>query len=429
MASTVKWELSLEEVEIGKEITLTAMGLDAHEGMVVLIDLPNRSVFQWGVQADEFGRVRESIKLDSGLGQYTFCPRPTCGNVVPHCRTINVCPCGTAKTGCDVKITGPDKIVAGHPTTFIVSGLRPSWACSLKLASNEFSTAFFDRVSDVEGELHFELDWRLAGTYALTASDGSCISPPLILNVVNSLNESPVIASTDANPCSYAIDISTTFSKANYRPTESGVLHVSACNRGPEYREITISSFLDLSGATITSMAIPSVITLSGYECKEYNTLFATSASDGVLSAQLSGSYICHGNIYAANGSASNATVGKGSGYCAAMLQALVLHEPKTSYAVDEEISIDVIIFNSGNVPISNAYVLSANLPENVGFTGPMSSLTNIAPGTSQTLTFKVKASAAGNYTIQIPGNKITYSCGGTQVPIGTTGYVSFVVS
>lgn len=428
MASTVKWELSLDEVEIGKEVTFTAMGLSAYEGMVVLIELPNQSVFQWGVQADEFGRVREIIKLDSGLGQYTFCPKPTCGSVVPHCRPLNVCPCGKADTGCAIKITGPAQIVTGYKTTYTITGLAPSRASTVKLASSEFSTAFFDRIPDPTGTLLFELDWKLAGAYALTASDGNCVSAPLIINIINSLNEAPVLNPADANPCSYSIDISATFSKANYKPNESGVIYISACNRGPEYREISLASYLDLPGATVTSQGLPSVVSLSGYECKEYSILFTCGTSDAVLNIQLSGSYICHGNIYAANGSATNSTVGKGSGYCAAMLQAFIPHNSKDFYAVGEEIALDVTLFNSGTVPISSAYITSTNLPENISYVAPLTSFSNIAPGTPQTVTFKVKASGVGNYTIQIPSGKITYSCGGNQVPLSSPGYVSFAV-
>ena len=428
MASTVKWELSLEEVEIGKEVIFTASGLSAFEGMVVLIDLPNRAVFWWGVQADEFGRVRESIKLDSGLGQYTFCPKPTCGDVVPSCRIMNVCPCGKADTGCAIKISGPAQIVTGHKTTYIITGLTPSKASTVKLASSEFSTAFFDKIPDATGTLLFELEWKLAGTYALTASDGNCVSSPVIINIINSLSEAPVYASVDANPCSYSIDISAAFSKANYKPNESGVVYISACNRGPEYREISLANYIDLPGATITSQGLPSVVTLSGYECKEYSILFTCGGTDSVLNIQLSGSYICHGNIYAANGSATNATVGKGSGYCAAMLQALVLHTPKQFYDINEEVAIDVILYNSGTVPISSAYISSTNLPENVSYAGALESFSNIAPGTSQTVILKVKATKAGDYTIQIPQGKITYSCGENQVPLSSPGYVSFSV-
>lgn len=430
MATVVTWNLNLNEVEIGKEVEFTAEGLDAHEGLGVFIELPNGSSFLWGVKADERGRVRDTIKLDSGLGQYVFCPKPACGYVNPRCRPLNVCPCGTSKTDCDVKITGPSHILRSTRVTYQVTGLRPSRAITATVANNQQVTFELHGSSDIYGNYDLEFYHAVAGVYSITVTDGYCASPPKLIEVANSQNEFPRLTPINTNQCASGVDMSMQFFKSTYGHSEDGYISVSVCNRGPEFRQISLTPSLVLPGATITSMPIPATLGLSGYRCEEYVILFKTGNSDTNYTANLFGSYECGGLIYTANGGSTNARVGTGSGVCSAMLQFFGTTSGSLNAAVNEEVELSVTVFNTGNQIIDSFSVLQFALPANVVWvsTFPATSAA-INPGEAKTVKVKVKPTAAGTYTIQMPADKITYVCGTTSVPLGSVAYVTLTVA
>ena len=214
MATVVTWNLNVEELEIGKEVEFTAEGLAAHEGMAVVIQLPNGGVFLWGVQSDANGRVRDKIKLDSGTGQYIFCPKPACGYVNPHCRPLNVCPCGTSRTDCNIKIAGPSHIVKSTTVTYQVTNLTPSRAITTRVSNNQQVSFELTGYATVTGTYDLQFSHALAGVYSITVSDGICTSAPKIIEVANSQNEFPVLRPTNVNPCAAGIDLSLLFNKA-----------------------------------------------------------------------------------------------------------------------------------------------------------------------------------------------------------------------
>lgn len=431
MATTVSWSVSNESVEIGEYLELTAEGLDSFETMAVLIQLPNASHFMWGVQADSNGRVRDKIKLDSGAGQYLICPKPACGYVVPRCKHINVCPCAESSTNCAINVEGPDQIIKGTTITYVVSGLRPSKAITAKVANNTQTSYSLERTSDESGVLHFEFIHNLAGTYAITFSDGVCTSAPKIIEVVNSQNEIPQLRAQNRTVCASAVDIFIAFSKAKYSPNELGYLKASVCNRGPEFREVALSPFFSLPGATITSMPIPEVVGLSGYRCEEYTILFSAGpAADASYFASLPGSYECQTRIFTANGATTHAIVGVGKGVCSGTLQYFGTVSGGNSYVAGEEIELSVQVFNSGNKVIEYGAVNALTLPEGVSLVTTLPIATNpITPGTSQSLRIKIKATEKGDYTIQLPADKIVVKCGEGEIPLNSVGYISFTAT
>lgn len=427
MASTVTWSLNVEEVEIGKYVEFSAEGLDSFEGMAVLIQLPNESTFLWGVQADGGGRVRDKIKLDSGLGQYLFCPKPACGYVVPRCAHINVCPCSVSKTDCSLIVEGDNQIVKGLPYSYRVSGLKPSAAITARISSNRDPSYTVTGVSDVQGNYIFEFTHNMAGTYSLVFSDGSCTSAPKIIDVVNSINEIPAIRSPNNNSCAASVDISIKFSKSKYAPQELGFIKASVCNRGPDYRHMALYPSFVMPGATITSMPIPPALGISGYRCEEYTILFnAGPGQDASYFASLSGSYECNTAIFTANGATTNAIVGNGAGVCSGVLQYFGTVSGAPNAEVNEEIPLSVQIYNSGNTVIEYGAVNSLTIPEGVQLVTPLPIATNpIEPGTAQSLEIKVKPIAAGAHTIQLPSDALVVKCTAGEIPLGTVGFVT----
>lgn len=429
MASTVTWELSLNEVEIGKEVTLTAEGLDKFEGMVVLIQKPDGSHFMWGVTSDGNGRVRETIKLDSGLGQYLFCPRPACGYVVPRCRHLNVCPCGTAKTNCNIQVVGPNKILTGQKATWEVSHLQPSKVVSVKIANNRQVSSLTAGIAGVDGIYHFETSMSLADTYSLVFGDGHCTSAPFIFDVISSTNEDPALQYLQRGACDKTVDIKAAFNKGTYAHSEAGNLKVTICNRSPYSRTVALTKSIQVPGATVTSNNIPDTVTLAGLECKEFLVLFLTGTADASYSASITGNYDCNNALYAATGGSAHAILGAGIGVCNAILQYFGTDSGGTSYAPNDEVEIKVDVYNSGNAPISEIKLATFPLPANVTFvSGVPQTVTTLAPGATKSLTFKVKPSVAGTYTIHLPSDKVTYKCGSEEKPIGSPGFITLTV-
>lgn len=430
MATVVTWSLSVEELEIGKSVELTASGLGAHEGMAVLIQRPNGSHFLWGVQSDERGRVRDSIKLDSGLGQYLFCPKPACGNVVPTCKPLNVCPCGISRTDCNIKVEGPSQIIKGTRMSYIVSGLAPSKYITVKVSNNQQVSYDVNGISDTLGNFIFEFVHNLAGTYSLVFSDGSCTSHPKIVEVVNSQNEVPILRPANRNPCASSVDLSLHFSKSRYEPGELGHLRASVCNRGPEFRQIDLATSFVVPGGSITSQPIPATLGLSGYRCEEYTVLFTAGTIDDNYTASLFGSYECNGQYYVANGGSTNAIVGAGTGICSAVLQFFGIADGTTEVEVNAEVELEIVVFNAGNKIIDSSSLQGLTLPEHVELVTPLpTNSVAISPNSSQKIHVKVKATEAGSYTIQIPADKLVYACSGQTVPMNHIGYVTLVAS
>lgn len=427
MATTMTWDLSLTEVEIGKEVTLTAEGLAAHEGVAVVIQRPDGSVFIWGVTSDANGRISDTIKLDSGLGQYVFCPKPACGYVVPRCRHLNVCPCNTARTDCAVKIEGPARIMAGHEVTWEVTGLTPSKLISVKLATNTGVSSFIEGISDTQGRYRYTTTINLADTYALTVSDGSCTSAPYIIEVISSTLDDPFLPPIVHGACDKTVDIRTSFNKVRYEYSEDGNLRVVVCNKSPYTRVIHLTQILGLPGAIISSNNIPDVVTLAGLDCKEYLVLFRVGASDVSLSATIAGAYDCNDALFSATGGTAHAVVGAGQGICNAILQFFGDSVNPTTNYTSSPIELSVQIFNAGNQPITITEVPSFALPANVTFNTTMPvSVGPVAVAATATLTFKLDISAPGSYTIYIPPGTIKYTCGGSMLTIDSPAFFSF---
>lgn len=430
MASTVTWRLNLKEVEIGKTVEFSAEGLDSFELMAVLIQKPDGSHFVWGVQADANGRVRDTISLDSGLGQYLFCPRPACGNVVPHCHHLNVCPCGVSKTNCNITVEGPSQIVKGTAISYVVRNLKPSRLVTTKVSNNQQVSYDIVGVASVMGEYIFVLDHNLAGTYSLTFSDGDCTSAPKIVEIINSQNEIPILRPDNKNPCADGIDITLKFNKSSYAPSERGNILVSICNRGPEFRQVSLAPSLVLPGATVTSMPVLPTIGLPGYKCEEMVILFTTGTADAAYTANLYGSYLCGGLPYTANGGSANAIVGKGLGVCSALLQYFGTVSGSQTASVNEEVELALDVYNSGNKIIDSVSLTKLVLPAGVTVVTPLPvTAAFFAPGAAVKLKVKVKAAAAGTYTISLAADSIKYKCGGADVFLTSPGFVTLTVA
>ena len=430
MATVVTWDLSLKEVEIGKSVEFNAEGLAAFEDMEVVINLPSGGYYIWTVKADDKGRVRDSISLDSGLGQYIFCPKPACGYVNPNCAPLNVCPCSTSATDCNIKIEAPARAGVGDKTALIITGLKPSRYISIKIASNQDVTQFSGGISDVTGRLIYEVQQNLAGPISITVSDGSCISPPHILEIVDKGNSIPAIRAETSNACADAVDANFFFSKTNYAPSESGYLRLVVSNKGPTSREVTLAAEVSLVGATVTSEPFPSYINIRGYGTEEFTLLFKASGTDAVYTASITGSYICSGKIYAINGGSANSSVGNGQGVCGATLA--FFGSVNASVEGESEVDADITILNSGNKTIDQVTVSEIRVPEGVTLltTLPVG-VAAIPPNETKTIKVKLKTSATpGYYSVVLPGDKITYRCAGstTMAPINQTGFLSIEV-
>ena len=430
MASTVTWQLSLNEIEIGKEVDFFAEGLDSHEGMAVFIDLPDGSTFMWGVQADANGRVRDRIKLDSGLGQYLFCPKPACGNVVPRCAHLNVCPCGTSATNCNIQVEGPAQIVVGVESSFRFTGLIPSHAVTIKTANNQFTTSYINAIADIDGSYVFTWKQMLGVTYAVTISDGTCTSAPHIVDVIYSQNEAPVYVPNPSNDCASPIDLILAFDKGTYNKGFSGTLTLTVCNRGAQTRDITLVKSLSLNGATITADNIPTSATVAGYTCEEFTLKFTNALTDGTVSATVSGSYTCNGTLYTANRGSAHAIVGNGEGTCSAMLQYFGTTDGDTNVAVNVPVELTLQILNTGNVPLSQIRLSHMNVPPEItlGSSFPLFD-TAIPVGGTGTITLDVTPTDPGSYTISISGADTSYRCGTNDIPLNAVGFITLVVS
>lgn len=430
MATVVKWKLNLRELEHGKEVEFEASGLSAYEGMAVLIQRPDGSSFLWGVQSDGNGRVRDKIKLDSGLGQYLFCPKPACGITSPHCDILNVCPCAISATDCNIKVSGSSQIVTRTSTVYQVTNLAPSKFVTATVSHNVNTSYEVNGISSPEGVWNFEFSHALAGTYSLVFSDGSCTSVPKIVQVINSQNEAPVLRAENRNPCADGVDITLMFNKGTYAPGELGFITVSICNKGPEFRELSLVPSLVMPGSTVTSMPVPVVMGLIGYKCEEMVILFDAGVNDASYSAALFGSYICGGLHYTANGGSTNALVGMGVGFCSAILQYFSTVSGATTVAINEEVELQIDVYNSGNKVISEANFIGLNLPANVTLlAGGTRTVGPIPAGESRALKVKVKASAAGTYSIQLGADQVMYKCAEGLVPLNSVGYVSLTVA
>lgn len=429
MGSVITWRLSLNEVEIGKEVEFFAEGVAPHTGLPVLITLPSGALFMWGVQSDSYGKVHDRIKLDSGLGQYLFCIPTECGSVSPRCAHINVCPCSTVSVKCNVTVTGPARIIRGTQHTFKVTGLLPSKLVTAQISNNEQTAYSISGISSVSGEYLFDFAHNVAGIYSLTFSDGSCTSAPVIITVANSQNEFPVLAPDFSSACESAIDATLTFNKSTYAANETGTLKARICNRGAEFRQIALTTVLSLPGATITSNPVPTTLGLSGYRCEEYTILFNAGAADTNYSANIYGSYECQGKYFTANGGAANAIVGVGQGVCSAILQYFGA-AAGTDVAINTNIELDVQVYNAGNKIIDSAALLQLNVPDHVTIvdTLPISSAA-IPPGEAKTIKVTVKISQAGSYTINLPANKLVFNCSGATNPVGSPGFVTLTAT
>lgn len=430
MSSVVTWKLNLTELEHGKEVEFVAAGLASFEGMAVLIQRPDGSHFMWGVQSDVNGRVRDKIKLDSGLGQYLFCPRPACGLVNPRCAPLNVCPCAVSNTDCNIKVAGTSQLVAGISNVYQVTNLAPSKFITVLVSSNTGVAYELNGVSDIHGVFNFEFLHNQAGTYSLVFSDGACTSAPKIIEIINSQNEVPILRPENRNPCADGVDIILTFNKGVYAPSELGYVSVSICNKGAQFREISLTPSLILPGAVITSMPVPPVLGLPGYKCEEMVILFSAGPEDSVFVANVFGSYMCGGLHYTVNGGTTNALVGKGVGVCSAMLQYFSTVSGGTTATVNEEVELQIDVYNSGNKAITEANFVGLNLPANVTLVaGGTTTVGPILPGESKSIKVKVKASAPGTYAIQLAANGVTYKCTDTSIPLNSVGYVSLTVA
>lgn len=432
MASLVTWDLNLTEVEIGKEVEFTAEGLGAFENMGVLITLPNGSSFIWGVMADENGRVRETIKLDSGLGQYHFCPKPACNRVSPFCRPLNVCPCGKTATDCAITITGPDRVMMRDRVTYIVSGLKPSSKVTVKLASRDQVTSFRDLISDVNGNLYYEFSWAVEGQYALTFADQNCISHPFIVDIVGDTNWPIGLPKTQLDDCSAPITISAFFNKTVYEKNEAGSLKVSFRNTGSHSRNLTVFKSFVFGDANITLDPIPLSVTVPGYATVEYVVFFTAGNSDKIISGSIGSSYSCGDLDFTANGSEFFATVGAGAGYCSAVLQYFAADDPQNSYPTDTEIDIVLTVLNTGTTPISEVVVNQLNIPADTTIVTALPvTFGPINAGASDSTIIKVKFSQPGSYTVQLPAGSVQYKCAASldYSPISQPGYVTFNVA
>lgn len=429
MATVVTWKLNLQEVEIGKEVEFIAEGLDAFENMGVFITLPNGSSFVWGVVADANGRVRETIKLDSGLGQYHFCPKPTCGRVIPFCAPLNVCPCRKSSTDCDIKVTGPDRLMMRSKAIYVVSGLKPSSKITIKAASRDQVTSYVDRISDHNGELRFEFSWAVEGQYALTFADESCISHPFIVDIVSDTNWPIGLTKQQIDDCAAPVSISAYFNKASYKKNEVGSLKIAFRNTGSQARNLSIYKAFVFNDANITLDPIPLSLDIPGYSTMEYVVFFTAGASDKIISGSIGAAYTCGDLNFTANGSEFSAIVGAGEGYCSAILQYFAAENPQNSYEPDEEIDLVLTVLNTGSVPISQAVVNQFNIPADTAIItlipitfGPINA------GASASVNIKIKFTAEGSYTIQLPAGSVQYKCqaAGQFVPVTQPGYISF---
>lgn len=429
MGSVITWRLSLNEVEIGKEVEFFAEGIAPHTGLPVLITLPSGALFMWGVQSDSYGKVHDRIKLDSGLGQYLFCIPTECGSVSPRCAHLNVCPCSTVSVKCNVTVTGPSRIVRGTQHTFKVTGLLPSKLVTAQISNNEQTAYSISGISSVSGEFLFDFTHNVAGIYSLTFSDGSCTSAPMIVTVANSQSEFPVLVPDLSSACEAAVDATLTFNKATYVAGETGTLKARICNRGAEFRQIALATTLSMPGATITSNPVPAALGLSGYRCEEYTILFNAGTTDTNYSANIYGSYECQGKYFTANGGAANAIVGVGQGVCSAVLQYFGA-SAGTSVSINTDVELEIQVYNAGNKIIDSASLLQLNLPEHVTVVDTLPLVSEaIPPGESKTITVAVQISQAGSYTINLPADKLVFTCSGAQTPIGSPGFVTLTAT
>lgn len=432
MATVVTWRLNLKEIEIGKEVEFTAEGLAPFEGMAVLIQRPDGSDFIWGVQSDADGKVRETIKLDSGLGQYIFCPRPECGNVIPHCLPLNVCPCIRSSSNCNIRVTGPDRILSRSAHVFLVSGLRPGYKVTAKAASVSQVTSQENLIADANGELRFEFSWGIIGQYALTFSDGDCISAPFIVDVVEDPNYPIGIGRQSADDCSAPIEIKTKFNKGSYQINETGTLRVSISNLSSQSRTISIQKFFALGDAIITSDTLPNALVIPGYTTQSYLIFFVTGPSDKILAGTITANYYCNELPFGSNGSAFSAIVGVGEGVCNGVLQFFGAADGETNVDVAAPVDLSFEIVNYGNSPITDVKISALDLPDNVTLNTPLP-LTGgpIAPGAVLALTASVTMSEGGTFTIHMPANSISYRCGVANdwLTISQQGFVTFVAS
>ena len=431
MSSVVTWRLNLREIEIGKEVELTAEGLAAHEALPILITLPGGGTFLWGLQSDANGRIRETIKLDSGLGQYMFCPVPECYSVNPQCAYLNVCPCARSATDCNIHIEGPAHLLKQQTATYLISNLLPSRAVTVQIAANNQVTSIQNLVSDVNGELRYEFSWAMSGYYALTVSDGQCISAPKIIEVSENINFPSVLNISGYDDCQTPINISAVFDKAAYEPNTTGVLRVSVRNGGAIPRSISIAKSYNFGDGNITADAVPNAIYIGGYSVLEYIVVFNTGLSNKTLSGTFFGSYPCGGEYFSVNGAAFNAQVGVGEGVCSALLEYYGAETPGAEIHVNDEVNISIEVNNSGNIPLNDIKLDSFPLPTNAAFVSSFPLVSGmLAAGATALITLKVKFTATGTYTIHLPVGPLSYRCSssGEYKQISQVGYVTFTV-
>lgn len=432
MAKVVTWDTSVTSLEEGKELTVTAEGFASNEKFTMFIQKPDGSYFNWELQADNSGKVSKQIMLDSGLGQYIFCLDATCGHSSPRCRHVNLCPCNVdSSKKCDIKVSGPDRILRNTAVVYEVTGLSPSRYISAKVSSNTQTGAFYSGSSDVDGKFLFEFQHALPGVYSVTFSDGTCVSSPHIIEVISSMNEMPIVMAVDTNYCAEPTEFTLRFDKSVYGFNEAGTLKTTLKNHSAYARTVAIAVVANAPGAQMYSDLFPGVVELPGYGTAEYVIYFKTGTADTVYAASVSGSYSCGGQVYAVNGAAANVTIGNGTGFCNAVLQFFGNTSGSGAVEKNKEVEITATLLNTGNVTIASAELGRLELPTGAVMVTPLPAKFDPIPvGESKSVKLKLKFVEAGAFTVRLPAGGISYSCGtGIPTPVNSAGYVSFSVA
>jgi hypothetical protein len=450
MIANPSWTVSPLVVKKGEVITISCTAIPAGLDMIVSILLPSGATYQLPLIADYYGNAIGSVRLDSGIGNYTL-TIITDGalNLSPIVVSVEEA-IPVVDPACNIIITGPSLIGPSAPPPFIISGLRPATLVLIRLFTDGFSdeNTSFGLVSGIDGTLEWHLPISFRSTpaeLAVQVTDGICTSNVFTFTLVEP-DDVPHVLSGAELTCDNSLTLTSVFDKQNYKIGDAGVLSVSLCSRGLAPTDIQIGiPTLPPNIEFTVSPALGAVVlpTVNGTvdNCIEFAFPF-TVTNIGNMILDYTGTYKCDGETYSLNSASALATASVSQSVCASLTTAYSFQSvlPSASSPNDTGTIIRVGIRNTGTnllTDIRNASFINPAgvIPAAINPNPNGAPLTpSIMPGLRYDWDILIDFPKNNTtnpipYTIFIPAGTLTALCDGDVVSLNENMFVTVTVN